>query len=473
MFDIVVIGGGAGGLTVASGCLQLGLKVALIEKSRVLGGDCLHYGCVPSKSLLHVARVAHDIRNAKTVGLNAALVPVDLGRVNEYVAEVVGKIQQHDDPDRFRKMGGSVLFGQGQFVDANTFKVEGQTIRAKKFVIATGAGPFVPEIPGLKEAGFLTNETVFSQLHLPKKLIILGGGPTGLEMAQAFARLGSQVTVLELAERILPREDATLASALKRYLEQDGVQFYTRTNVKEVQVINQRKVVICEDAAKERFTLDANEILVAIGRRPHVSDLQLSAAGVDYLADGILVDRRLRTSQKNIYALGDVIRCPYKMTHVAEYQAGVVIANLVFKLPKKVTYELVPRVIYTDPEMAQVGLTEQQAIQQKIKNLKVLTFDFKDIDRALTENQGKGQAKLIVKKNQILGASYLGPHAGDLIAEIGLAIQAGARLNDLSATIHAYPTYAQINRRIANTYFGEKLFGTRVKKLVQFLQKLL
>jgi len=465
--DLVIIGGGAGGLVVASVAAQLGLNVTLIEKEEKLGGDCLHYGCVPSKTLIQAAKVASLMRRGEEFGLPAIKPEVDLAKVNAHVKSVIEHIQQHDDPNRFRDYGCDVLFGQAEFIDAHSIKINGQIIHSKRFVIATGSRAFVPPIDGLEAVGYLTNTDIFSLQSLPQHLLVLGGGPIGLEMAQAFQRLGSQVSVVERLPHILPQEDPEVADALQQKLAAEGVRFYMGISAEQVAEEDGRKKVYCSN----NLTLECEQILVAVGRRPNTENLGLDKAGVKVTAKGIVIDRRMRTSQKHIYALGDVCG-PFPFTHMAEYQAGIVISNAIFRFPKKTDYRVVPWVTYTDPELARVGLTEQQAKQQGIEPT-VLRFDFNDIDRALAEVETTGFSKLITYKGKILGASILGPHAGELIHEIVLAMQTGIKLSEISATIHAYPTLAQIHRRTVNSLYAPKLFSQRTRKVVKWINRLL
>ncbi|MBE9560745.1 MAG: mercuric reductase [Proteobacteria bacterium] len=484
--DLVIIGGGAGGLVVASVAAQLGLNVTLIEKEEKMGGDCLHYGCVPSKTLIQAGKVASLMRRGEEFGLPAFEPEVDMAKINAHVQSIIDHIQPHDDPERFRDYGCEVLFGRAEFTDPHTVIVNGQSISAKRFVIATGSRPFVPPIDGLQEAGYLTNIEVFSLQELPARLVVLGGGPIGLEMAQAFSRLGSQVTVVERLPHLLPQEDPEVADALKEKLASDvdgsgdsgGITFLMDTSAERVESHKENnaktrtgtRTVICKNGDDE-IRLECEQILVAVGRRPNVDDLGLDKASINYSVRGIEVDRRQRTSQKHIYAVGDICG-PYPFTHMAEYQAGIVISNAIFRFPKKTDYRVVPWVTYTDPELARVGLTEQQAIDKGITPT-VLRFDFKDIDRALAEVETHGFTKLVTHKGKILGASILGPHAGELIHEIVLAMQTGAKVSDISATIHAYPTLAQIHRRTVNTMYAPKLFSERTRTVVKWISRLL
>ena len=461
--DLVIVGGGAGGLVVASVASQLGLQVCLIEKEIRLGGDCLHYGCVPSKTLIHTAKVAHLMRRAIDYGLPAVEPRVDMAAVNTRIREVVEQIQQHDDPQRFRDYGCELVFGAARFIDSHTVEVNAERIRGKRFVIATGSRPLIPPIPGLEQAGYLTNIDMFSLPALPPRLIVLGGGPVGLEMAQAFQRLGSRVTVIEKQPQLLPQEDSEVAAALQAALQAEGIEILTSVAAEKVSVESNVRSVSCSDGS----VIQAEQLLVAVGRSANVEELGLDAAGVACTSQGITVDRRMRTTQRHIYACGDVCG-PYPFTHMAEYQAGIVISNAVFHFPKKADYRVVPRVTYTDPELAHTGLTEQQAREKGITP-QVLRYDFKDIDRALAEGETTGFSKLITHKGRILGASILGPQAGELIHEIALAMQTGAKISDISAAIHAYPTMAQIHRRTVNTAYAPKLFSKTTRTLVKWI----
>ncbi len=465
--DLVIIGGGAGGLVVASVAGQLGLKVTLIEKEDKLGGDCLHYGCVPSKTLIQAAKVASLMRRGDEFGLPSLQPEVDLGKVNDHVGSVIEHIQHHDDPERFRGYGCEVIFGAAEFVDPQTVQVQGKAIHGRRFVIATGSRPFIPHIEGLEDAGYLTNLDLFSLRTLPPRLVVLGGGPIGLEMAQAFHRLGSKVTVVERLPQLLPQEDPEIADALQETLVSEGITIHTSTGAERVTREGETRTVFCSGGLR----LTADQVLVAAGRKPNVENLGLETAGVTLTKKGVSVDRRMRTSQKHIFACGDVCG-PYPFTHMAEYQAGIVISNAIFRFPKKTDYRVTPWVTYTDPELARVGLTEQQARDQGIKP-DVLRFPFKEVDRALTEVSTQGMSKLITHKGKILGASILGPHAGELIHEIVLAMQTGVKIGDISATIHAYPTLAQIHRRVVNTAYSPRLFSPGTRKLVKWINRLL
>ena len=470
--DLLILGGGVGGLVTASVASQLGLKVTLIESSDKLGGDCLHYGCVPSKALLHCARLFHQQRRAAARGLGGAADPaVDIAAVNAYIRSVIDTLQQHDDPERFRSYGCEVLFGRGRFVGPNRVEVNGEIRKGRRIVIATGSSPFVPPIEGLAEAGYLTNEAMFSLDALPGHLAVLGGGPIGIEMAQAFRRLGSRVTVLMRGDTILPNDDPELATLLQASLAEEGIEFIIDSELLRVdrEADGRRRLTLKLPSGESQLVVD--ELLVATGRKPNTEGLELTSAGVEENRQGIVVDKRLRTSNRRIYACGDVCG-PYRFTHMAEYQAGIVISNALFRFPKSADYSLFPWVTYTDPELAGVGLSEKQAKEQGLE-VEILRFPFRDVDRAVVEGTTVGLTKFVVRKGKILGATILGPHAGELLHEIVLAIKTGSSIGTISAAIHAYPTLSQIHRRTVNTHYGAKLFSPPSRQLVQWLNRLL
>lgn len=349
--------------------------------------------------------------------------------------------------------------------------VEDRRITGRRFVIATGSRPAIPAIPGLDEAGYLTSDSLWTQRSLPRRLAVLGGGPIGLELGQALARLGSQVTILEAAARLLPGEDPDTGEALKAILDREGLEIRLGAQVTGVSGQGAvKRLDYVQDACSR--TLEVDAILVATGRRPNVEDLGLEAAGVDFGARGIRVDRRLRSSAKHIYACGDCCDTPYPFTHAAEYEAGIVITNAVFRLPRKADYRVLPRVIYCDPELARVGLNEREAREQGLE-VEVLRFPFSQVDRALAEGETAGEAKLLVRKGRLVGAALLGPRAGELIHELALAMQAKIPVSRIAATIHAYPTLAQIHRRAVNTAYSPRLFGPATRRLVRWIQRLI
>ncbi|MBI4436066.1 MAG: FAD-dependent oxidoreductase [Candidatus Omnitrophica bacterium] len=476
-YDLVVIGGGAGGLVAALGGARLGAKTALIEK-RKLGGDCLHYGCVPSKTLIYSAKVHSLIRRADEFGVGPAQAQLDFKKVMQRMREVQARIGEHDAPENFEKQGIKVLFGEGHFEDSRTFSVDGKTLRAKRFVIATGSRPVILPIPGLKESGVLTNEMAIDTLkELPSSIAILGAGPIGMEFAQVFLRLGSKVTVIEKMGQILPREDKEIADTLEGILRKEGMQIVTCTEVKEVKRKGQKKTLeaICpldKDHPGAGETFEVDEVMIAIGRAPNVEGLGLEAAGVAYTKKGITVDTKMRTSQKHIFSVGDVAG-PYPFTHMAEHQGGVALSNAFFPfLGRKADYFAVPWVTYTDPELGRVGDTESEA-KEKHGVISIYRFPFQSADRAIIEGEEGGLIKVICdKKGFILGAHVLGPNGGELLHEFTIAKKNRLKIGQLSSTIHAYPTLAQAVRKTADQYYTEKLFKGFLPKLARMLVRL-
>ena len=462
-YDIAVIGGGAGGLVVASVAAQLGLRVALIEKEQQLGGDCLHFGCVPSKALLRTAHVAHLVAHAQDYGIEAGSVKTDMDTVNAYIHKAISTIQHHDSHERFRELGCEIYTGAARFIDAHSVQVDDQTIKSSRFVIATGSRAWVPDIEGIDAVDYLTNEDMFSLDQLPESLLILGAGPVGVEMAQAYARLGSLVILIEQAPRILPMFDADVSRVLSEQLQSDGVTIVNGAVVSARQD-NSTRIVELQDGQ----TYNGDQLLVAVGRRAVVAGLDLEKAGIEYNERGIKVNARMQTSRRHIYACGDVTGL-MPFTHVAEQQAGVIIANALFRIPKRMDYRVIPAVVYTEPECAQVGVSTEDAANDT--TISTVQFDMSELDRAIAENTGRGFIKLLVRKGRLVGAHAAGQHAGEVIHELALAIQEKMKLSKITTLVHAYPSYSQINRRAAGQYFRDSLFSSKTKKLVKFLNR--
>ena len=460
--DLVVIGGGAGGLVVASVAAQLGLDVVLINKEEAMGGDCLHYGCVPSKALLKCASVAHTMRHADRWGLAPLKADVDMQSINQAVKNAIATIQPHDSRERFESLGCEVIAGEASFVSPSEIAVAGNTITAKKIVVATGSYAWIPPVEGLDQVDYLTNEDMFSLSELPRRLTILGGGPVGVEMAQAYARLGTEVTIVELADRLLPRGDEELSAILAQTLRSEGVRLELGADVERVSQLDDIKQVELKDGQ----IIDSDALLVAVGRRPCIESLNLSSANIDYDSHGIQVNRKMQTSNKRVYACGDVTG-EMPLTHVAELQAGIVIANMMFKLPKKVSYDVVPSVVYTEPEVAQVGVSVEQCTA--MKNGEVHRFEVAELDRAVTDNVKVGVAKILTVKGKVVGAHVIAPHAGDLIHELALAVQQKMHISKITSLVHAYPSYSQLNKRVAGQYYKDRLFSRVTKKIVRLL----
>ena len=467
-FDLGVIGGGAAGLTVASGAAQLGSKVILLERESRLGGDCLHYGCVPSKTLIKTASVYHQIKNTHAYGLpRLELPPVNFRAVRERIVSVVSRIQEHDSEERFCGLGAKVHFGPASFVDEHKVEVDGRLFSADKWLIATGSSPAAPPIPGLAETGYLTNREIFYLDHLPESLTVLGGGPIACEMAQAFARLGSKVTLIQRSKQLLSKEDLDMAELVRAALEADGVRVYTGTKTLQVWPSHGHKSVAFRDSAGKKTVLRGDEILIALGRRPNLDRLSPEAAGVNFGPKGITVDQRLRTSRKNIFAAGDITGS-YQFTHAAGYEGGVVLANAVFRLPRKADYTWMPWCTYTEPELASLGLNEKAARAARVE-YDLWMEDFAANDRAQAEGWPEGRIKLLLdKKENVLGVQIAGLHAGELIAEWVAALNGKVKLSTLAGAVHPYPTLAEINKRVAGDVMAPKLFSDTVRKGLKF-----
>lgn len=467
-FDLCVIGAGAAGLSVAAGAALMGASVALIERGK-MGGDCLNYGCVPSKSLLASAHAAEAAREAERLGVIAGVPPIDQRRIRDHVAGVVADIAPHDSVDRFEGLGVRVFRGSARFCDRAEVEVEHQTIRARRFVVATGSSPAVPSIPGLDAVPFLTNETIFNLAELPSRLLVLGGGPIGAELGQAFRKLGAQVTIIEQAS-MLSRDDPELVAVLHRRLTDQGIVVREGARLLAVRAEAGNIVAHIEDGAgtaEQGFS----HLLVAVGRRPCVEGLELPRAGISFGPSGITVDARLRTTNRRVFALGDVIPGP-KFTHVAAYQAGVVIRNALFRWPAKIDLRASPRVTYTHPELAQVGMSEAEA-RASYRNVKVLRASFAQNDRARTEREVDGLVKVITSSHgRILGAGIVGAGAGELIQTWVLAIGRGLPISAVATMIAPYPTRGEASKRAAGEFFAPKLFGQGTRRLVRLLARL-
>ncbi|TAN41972.1 MAG: mercuric reductase [Nitrospirae bacterium] len=462
-YDIGIIGGGAAGLTVAAGSAQLGAKTILINKDAKLGGDCLHYGCVPSKTLIKTAKVRHLMLNARSFGLPPVQLPaVDFRDISQRIRSVIEIIQRHDSPERFCGMGARVEFGHAEFADDHEVKIDGKAVSARNWVIATGSGPSIPSIPGLDKTNYLTNRELFFIDELPKSMVILGGGPIAVEMAQAFARLGTMITIVEIADQILAREDSDMAGLIMERLSSEGVLFHLNASVTEVRDSGGEKEVFVRKG-NETLNVRTDSILVAAGRRANVDGLGLENAGVEFSKRGINVDKRLRTSRKHIYAAGDVTGA-YQFTHAAGYEGGIVISNAIFHLPRKVDYSLFPWCTYSDPELASIGMNEKAAIASG-KHYTAWTEEFRANDRAIAGGTEAGQIKMLLdEKERPLGVQILGQHAGDLIGEWITAMNGRINLSVMASSVHPYPTLSEINKKIAGNVFSRWIFSERMKK---------
>lgn len=470
-FDLGIIGGGAAGLTAAAGGAQFGAKTILIEKSARLGGDCLHCGCVPSKTLIRTAGVRSLIKRSRELGLpEVQLLPVDLGAVMDRVKGVIERIQVHDSAERFCNLGARVLFGNPVFIDDHKVLVDGQNITAKSWIIATGASPAAPPVSGLASVPYWTNETVFSQRKLPARLIVLGGGPIGLELAQAFARLGSKVDIIEFMEQILGSEDKDISDIIGKQLEDEGCLIFTGTKAVAVEYINNVfRLTISGDGGKgQPETIEADALLVAAGRKPNIDGLGLDAAGIVYTPRGIPTDLRMKTNVSHIYACGDVNgQMPF--THVAGYEAGIALTNAVLHLPRRASYEKIGWCTYTSPEVASIGLNEKRAKKGGVP-YRILEEQFAENDRALAEGAQTGKIKLLVSPSgKFLGCQIIGAGAGELIHEWIIAMNGNVKLSTIAGAVHIYPTLSEISKRVAGSLFAEKLFSSSTKSILKFL----
>ena len=467
--DICVIGGGSGGLSVAAGAAQMGARTILIEKDK-MGGDCLNTGCVPSKALIAAGEAAETVRRSGVFGVNGHEPNIDFARVHDHVHGVIAAIAPHDSVERFEGLGVQVIQGAARFTGPREVEVEGRRIRARRFVVATGSSPAVPPITGLDEVPFLTNESVFDLKERPEHLIVVGGGPIGAELAQAQRRLGAKVTLLEVFA-LMGKDDPEAVDVVRRRLAAEGVTIHEGIRIEKVARKGNGITVSIE--AEGRVTeIDGSHLLLAAGRRPNVNGLGLQAAEIEYSSRGIVVDGRLRTSNRKVFAIGDVTG-GYQFTHVAGYHAGIVIRNALFALPAKVNDSAVPWVTYTDPEVAQVGLTEAQARERHGEAVRVSRWSFAENDRAQAERATEGFVKVITgKRGRILGATLVGRHAGELLQPWVLAITQGLKIGAMAGIIAPYPTLGEINKRAAGAYFTGALFGPRTRRLVGLLQRL-
>jgi pyruvate/2-oxoglutarate dehydrogenase complex dihydrolipoamide dehydrogenase (E3) component len=466
--DLCIIGAGSAGLSVAAGASQMGAKTVLIEAGK-MGGDCLNYGCVPSKSLLAAAHLAQAMRQAAPFGVNGHEPVIDFGRVHDHVHQVIAGIEPHDSQERFEGLGATVLREEASFCARDQVRVGDVRVRARRFVIATGSEPSVPPIPGLADVRYFTNETIFDNRTALGHLLIIGGGPIGCELAQAHRRLGAEVTVVDIGP-VLPKDDPELTRIVRDRLVAEGVAIHDRVRVEAVASAGNGVALTIEEGGQTR-TIEGSHLLLAAGRTPRVDGLGLETAGVAYGKGGIEVDRRLRTSNRRIFAIGDVVGGP-QFTHVGSYHAGIVIRNALFRLPAKVDYRALPWVTYTDPELAHVGRAEASA-HESGEAIDVLRWAFQDNDRARTERRTEGLIKVVTgRRGRIVGASIVGAHAGELILPWVLAIRQKLRIGAMAELIAPYPTLGEVSKRAAGSYFAPKLFGPTTRWLVRQLARL-
>ena len=472
MYDLTIIGGGSAGLVLAVAGAKLGKKTALVEKHRI-GGDCLWTGCVPSKALLKAAKIANYIRNAEKYGISAQDTAPDWQRVMNYVRGTQQVIEEaHDNPERFREIGVDVIFGDGHFESSDTFTVEDtesgeiRILKSRKFVISTGSRPVAPPIPGLESCDYLDSETVWELEEFPERLLVVGAGPIGVELGQAFHRLGAEVTIAQRSGRILTKEDSDVSEQMLRSLREEGITIRLNTHIAKVAQHQDVTNVTFSNNENETIEQVFDKILIAAGRAPNVEGLGLDKIGVQVGSRGIEVNNKLQTSVKNIYAAGDVIG-HYLFTHVAAFQAQLLLRNIFFPLSNTINYAVVPWTTFCDPEVARCGLTEAEA-REKYGNVDVFTLDQHDVDRAVAEGETHGFSKVIATRwtGKILGVHLVGTNAGEVVHEYVLAMQQGIPLRKLSGMIHVYPTHSSSTWRVAGKWFSEST-------LIQTLRRLL
>ncbi len=470
-YDLGVIGGGAAGLTVASGAAQLGARTLLIEKEPSLGGDCLHFGCVPSKTLIQSARLYHSLKSCSRFGLpEVEMKAVDFSGIAARIRSVIAVIQEHDSVERFCRLGVKVIFGAPRFVDDHQVELDGKRISARSWVIATGSSASPPHGAVLENIPYITNKEIFTLDRLPASLIVLGAGPIAIEMAQSFCRLGSRVTVIQRSGQILSKEDNDLADGVMQVMESEGIRFLLGSTVTSARTVgtNQELVVATRSGAE---TIVAERVLVAQGRSPNIDGLGLTEIGIAHNARGITVDNRMRTSHTHIYAPGDV-NGRFQFTHAAGHEGGIVVANAIFRLPRKVNNRWMPWCTYCDPELASIGMNEKRAKEAGI-GYTVWSEEFSANDRALAQGEGVGRLKMLLdEKENPLGVQILGPSAGEILAEWVAVLNGGMKLSALAGAIHPYPTLSEINKRVAGSYLSPKIFSSTVRKGLKLIFQL-
>lgn len=464
--DLAIIGAGAGGLSLAAGAAQLGLNVVLVEQG-TMGGDCLNYGCVPSKSLLAAAEAFWHNQHNEVLNTSTPQTPVDFAQVMNHVKTVIETIAVNDSIERFESFGVQVIQAHGAFLNHKTLKAGSHIIEAKRYVVATGSSPAIPHISGLDHIDFYTNETIFSLTQLPPELLIIGGGPIGCELAQAFAMLGSKVNLLEGAN-ILNHDDPEAVEVIRGSLIQYGIKLHELINITRIESNENGEINIHCSRENEELCISGSHLLIAAGRKPNIEQLHCEQAGIQFNEKGIIVDKRLRTHNKKIFAMGDVLG-KLQFTHVANYHAGIILRNIAFKLPAKVRDTATPWVTYTTPELAHVGKSGTLCSAMGLKH-EVLKLDYASNDRAQTGQKTIGFIKVIVSpKGVILGVTIVGDQAGELLLPWTIAIREKATLRMFTDTIIAYPTLSELSKSIASQFYKPKLFSRNVKKLVKFL----
>lgn len=449
-YNLIAIGGGSAGLVTTYIGAAVKAKVALIERHK-MGGDCLNTGCVPSKALIKSSRIVANIKNHKKYGISAAHCEIDFEKVMNRVKEVIKKIEPHDSVERYTSLGVDCITGEAKIIDRHTVEVNGKRLTTKNLILALGADPFVPPLPGLNDVSWVTSDTIWNLNTLPKKFLVLGGGPIGCELAQAFSRLGSKVTILEKLPQILPREDKDVAKAMEHAFLSEGINIKIGVGAKEAKKIGSRQFILCDDNSE----IDFDVLLVAVGRRARTHGIDWKSLGIELNQNGtIKVDRYLRANGSNIYACGDVVG-PYQFTHVASHQAWYASVNALFSPFKKfkADYRVIPRVTYTEPEVGSVGMSEQEAEKSSIPYT-VTKYNIDDLDRAIAESEEEGFIKVITKagKDEILGVTIVAHNAGEILSEYTLAMKHNIGLKGIMATIHPYPTMSESNKYVAGVW---------------------
>ena len=458
-YDLVVVGGGTAGLVSAAGAASLGARVALVERDK-LGGDCLYRGCVPTKTLVKSARVASLIDRSEEFGIITGGAEVDFPAVMDRMERVIAAAGERDSPERFRGLGVDVLTDEACIEAPDLVAVNGRRLKTRSAIIATGSHPTAPPVEGLEEVGYLTNVGALQLRRLPRSMVIVGSGPIGSEFAQIFSRFGSDVTLVSSSPLPLPKEDPEVGEILRGVLLADGVAFHGGYKAEEVRAENGEKVMTVRNEAGHEVEVRGEEILVAAGRAPTTGGLGLEKAGIELQKKGLKVDEHLRTTAPNVYAAGDITG-KYLFTHVAEYQGRAALRNALFPSKTKADHRVVPWTTFTDPEVARVGLTEEQA-RREHDGVKVFRQPFGGVDRAMADGETTGLVKIVTgRRGRILGGHIIGPDAGNLIHEIVLAMQKNIPIGTLSTTIHVYPTLAQANQRAADNYYRERILHDR------------
>ena len=463
--DVLVIGAGSGGLSVAAGASQMGARVVLLEGHK-MGGDCLNYGCVPSKALLASGKRAYGHAHSADFGVASTAPQIDYGAVKDHVKSVIAQIAPVDSQERFEGFGVQVIRAFGRFVSHREVQAGDTIITARRIVIATGSSPFVPPIDGIQDVPYLTNETLWDLRERPKHLLIIGGGPIGMEMAQAHIRLGCKVTVIEGA-RALGRDDPEMAAVVLNSLRDEGVDIVE--NAQAARIAGSQGQITVHTKDGRRF--DGSHLLVAVGRKPNTDRLNLEAAGIETTRTGIEVDAGMRSSNRRVYVVGDAAG-GLQFTHVAGYHAGVIIRSMLFGLPSKAKMAHIPRATYTDPELAQVGMTQAQARKQYGVSLDIVRFPYEHNDRAIAERKTRGLIKVMVHKGRPVGVSIVGHQAGELITLWSLALTNRMKMSQIAAMVAPYPTIGEVNKRAAGAYFAPRLFESNmVKRVVRLVQR--